>query len=114
MFDNYRSISLLSSISKVVEKIVFIKVYDYFSKQNLLYDCQYGFRKIHSTELATVDLIDRIRLYLDRGQIPLSVFLDLSKAFDTLDHSILLTKLNFYDFSGSALMWFQSYLSHRQ
>ena len=51
---------------------------------------------------------------MDKGQIPLSVFLDLSKAFDTLDHSILLTKLNFYGFFGSALMWFQSYLSHRQ
>ena len=114
MFDNYRPISLLSSISKVVDKIVFIQVYDYFSKQKLLYDGQYGFRKIHSTELAAVELVDRIRLYLDKGQIPLSVFLDLSKAFDTLDHSILLTKLNFYVFSGSALMWFRSYLSNRQ
>ena len=114
VFDNYRPISLLSSISKVVEKIVFIQVYDYFSKQNLLYDGQYGFRKIHSTELAAVELVDRIRLYMDKSQIPLSVFLDLSKAFDTLDHSILLTKLNFYGFSGSALTWFQSYSSHRQ
>ena len=113
MFDDYRQISLLSSIPKVVEKIVFIKVYDYFSKQNLLYDGHYGFRKIHSTELIAVELVDRIRLYY-KYQIPLSVFLNLSKAFDTLDHSILLTKLNFYDFFGSALMWCHSYLSHRQ
>ena len=64
--------------------------------------------------LAAVELVDRIRLYMDKGQIPLSVYLDLSKAFDTLDHSILLTKLNFYGFSGSPLMCFQSHLSHRQ
>ena len=74
IFDNYRPISLLSSISKVVEKIVFIQVYDHFLKQKLLYDGQYGFRKIHSTELAAVESVDRIRLYLDKGQIPLSVF----------------------------------------
>ena len=61
MFDNYRPISLFSSISNVVKKIVFIQVYDYFSKQKLSYDGQYGFRKTHSTELATVELVDRIR-----------------------------------------------------
>ena len=99
---------------KSLKKVVFIQVNDYFLKQNLLYDGQNGFRKILSTELAVVELVDRIRLYMDKGQIPLSVFLDLIKAFDTLDHSMLLTKVNFYGFSGSALMWFQSYLSHRQ
>ena len=69
--DQYRCCNL----SRKLSKKVFIQVYDYFSKQNLLNDVQYGFRKIHFTELATVELVDRIRLYMDKGQIPLSVFL---------------------------------------
>ena len=63
VFDNYRSILFLSSISKVVEKIVFIQVYNYSSKQNLLHDVQHGFRKLHSTELATVESVEQIRWY---------------------------------------------------
>ena len=75
---------------------------------------QYGFRKIHSTELASVELVDRIRLDIDKRRTPLSVFRDLSKAFDTPDHSILLKKLNFYGISGIPLQWFSSYLMNRQ
>ena len=114
MVDNYRPISLLPVLSKVFERAAFNQLYDYMQRNKLLYANQYGFRKLHSTELASVELVDRIRLDIDSGKIPLSVFLDLSKAFDTLDHSILLQKIKFYGVSGTSLQWFTSYLVNRQ
>ena len=83
------------------------------TENNLLYESQYGFRKQHSTELASLELTDRILHDLDNNKVPISVFLDLSKAFDTLDHSILLKKLQFYGVKNTALSWFDSYLSNR-
>ena len=114
ILDNYRPISLLPVISKVFEKIVFDQLYQYFTDNDLIFTSQYGFRKLHSTELASIELIDRIAQYMDSGKLPLSIFLDLSKAFDTLDHSILLDKLKFYGISNTPLKWFQSYLRSRQ
>ena len=84
LLDNYRPISLLSTLSKIFEKVVFQQVYSYFTDNKLFYENQYGFRKHHSTELAAIELIDRISGYMDTGKIPISIFLDLSKAFDTL------------------------------
>ena len=112
--DNYRPISLLPVISKVFEKVVFFQLYDYLIKNKLLYVSQYGFRKLHSTELAALEFTDKIVLNLDKGKLPLAVFLDLSKAFDTIDHSILLNKLKYYGVRGISLYWFQSYLSNRK
>ena len=112
--DNYRPISLLPSISKVFEKIVYIQVYDYFVDNNLLYKSQYGFRQYHSTEYAALEITDKISTQLDQGKLPLAIYLDLSKAFDTIDHSILLNKLSYYGIKGHSLNWFQSYLSNRK
>ena len=112
--DNYRPISLLPVISKVFEKVAFKQVYEYFNDNKLLYKSQYGFRKRHSTELAGLELNDKIVNYLDQGQLPLCIFLDLSKAFDTIDHDILIRKLNFYGIAGNSLNWFESYLTNRK
>ena len=110
---NYRPISLLPSISKILEKLIFKQLSTYLNEHKLLYDSQYGFRAGHSTELASIELIDRITQDLDKGKIPISIFLDLSKAFDTLDHVISLQKLNYYGIKSVELKLFQDYLQNR-
>ena len=113
LFDNYRPISPLPTISKIFEKVVHKQLYNYFTDNDLFYKSQYGYRKGHSTELAALELADRISQYLDNGEIPITIFLDLSKAFDTLDHKILLSKPDYYGIRGTELKWFESYLSNR-
>ena len=112
-FGNYRPISLLSSISKIFERVAFNQLYEYYTSNGLLYESQYGFRKLHSTELAALEFTDRISQEMDAKKIPFSIFLDLSKAFDTLDHKVLLTKLHYYGIRDIALNWFRSYLTKR-
>ena len=111
--DYYRTISVLTALSKIFERIAFIQLYDYFNVNKLLYCSQYGFRKGHSTELATIELIDNIIHKLHQGKLPILICVDLFKAFDTLGHDILLRKLSFYGVHGTALNWFQSYISGR-
>ena len=110
MFDNYRPISLLPSISKIFEKVVHSQLYQYFQSKNLLYKHQYGFRPEHSVELATLEFVDRILKCLDENFTPFSIFIDLSKAFDTLNHDILLHKLSYYGIKNTSLLWFEKYL----
>ena len=86
----------------------------YFEENKLLFDNQYGFRPKHSTEHAALELIDRIINTMDTNEITLNIFIDLSKAFDTIDHTILLNKLKYYGLKGSTLNLFQSYLSNRK
>ena len=93
---------------------MFNQIHVYFSSHSLYYNGQYGFREKHSTQLAALELIDRISQDLDRGITPINVYLDLSKAFDTLDHNILLFKLQFYGFTNSALKLCKNYLSDRK
>lgn len=113
LFTNYRPISLLPAISKIFEKVMFKQIYSFFQEKKLFYIAQYGFRKGHSTEHAAIELIDRITLSMDKGDIPIGIFLDLSKAFDTLDHEILLEKLKYYGFDDNALKLMRSYLCDR-
>ena len=113
ILDNYRPISLLPCISKVFERVVYDQIYGYFESNKLFYFSQHGFRKRHSTETATLEFIDKILNHLDNDKIPIAIFIDLSKAFDTIDHDILLSKLHFYGIRGTCLNWFRSYLSAR-
>ena len=114
LLNNYRSISLLPSISKILERIIFNQIHTYFSTNDLYYSGQYGFREKHSTQMAALELIDRITQDIDAGSVPIAIFIDLSKAFDTLDHNILISKLQYYGINGVALRLMRSYLSNRK
>ena len=114
LMDNYRPVSLFTSISKVFEKVVFTQLYEFFDKHNLFFSSQYGFRKKHSTEMAGLELTDKILKDIDNKDISLAIFMDLSKAFDTLDHQILLNKLKYCGVNDISLKWFSSYLTGRQ
>ena len=111
--DNYRPISLLTSISKVFEKVAHIQLSTYFKSNNLFFKSQYGFREEHSTELASLEFIDQIVQDFENKKTPVTIFMDLSKAFDTLNHDILLHKLKYYGVTGLSLQWFKSYLTNR-
>ena len=112
-FFPYDPISVLSFFSKVFEKIVYNHVLDFIDDNNVLYDYQYGFRHSHSTQQAIITLVDRITKSLDKGHIAITILLDLKKAFDTVDHRILLRKLYAYGIRGALLKWFESYLTGR-
>ena len=87
---NYRPISVLSFFSKVFEKIMYTHLLDFIEQNKIIYKHQYGFRQKHSTQHAIITLVDRITNSLDKGDIVISIFLDLKKAFDTVDHPTLL------------------------
>ena len=112
--NNYRPISLLPAISKIIEKVIYNQTYNYFDQNKILYAHQYGFRKQHSTELAVLELVDRTIYTLDKDETPINIFLDLSKAFDTLNHTILLNKLHHYGIRDESLNLFKSYLQNRK
>ena len=112
-FSNYRPISLLPVISKVLEKIMHKRLYNFMCSQGSICNHQYGFRPKHSTSHAVTELVQYINNSFDNNENLIGVFLDLSKAFDTIDHNILLNKLNYYGVRGVALDWFKSYLSDR-
>ena len=111
--DNYRPISLLSNIGKVFEKVMYIRTMEYFNKHNFLFDNQFGFRANHSTTDALYSSVNMIKTESHNHNHVMGIFLDLSKAFDTVDHTILLHKLNHYGIRGNSYHWFQSYLSNR-
>ena len=110
---NYRPISLLSNINKILEKLMFKRVYDFLEKYKCIYKLQFGFRSKHSTNHALVDITETIRAALDDKKIAGGIFVDLQKAFDTVNHDILVDKLSHYGIRGKTNDWFRSYLSNR-
>ncbi len=114
MLSNYRPISNLPFIGKIIEKVVFNQLNNYLNSNGYLDNFQSGFRVHHSTESALIKIINDIRFNSDSGKISVLVLLDLSAAFDTFDHNILLERLeNWVGLSGMTLKWFRSYLEGR-
>ena len=111
---NYRPISLLPTMSKIIERVMHSQLYAFLNENNLITEQQYGFRSNHSTELATLKLTDTIMYELDNSHIPCAIFLDLSKAFDTLNYKILLRKLKYYGLGNIAYNLIKNYLTNRQ
>lgn len=112
--NNYRPISILPLMSKIFERIMFNQLYRFIEKYKLLSDCQYGFRKKRSTTDAIMEQMQYIYENLDDGHMVVSLFLDFTKAFDSIDHRILLNKLPNYGIRGVILEWLNSYLSYRK
>ena len=111
---NYRPISLLPIFSKIFEKCMYTRIYSFLTKFNLIYEKQFGFRKHYSTNHAFSSLIETIKNYLDSGNFVCGIFIDLQKAFDTVDHKILLNKLWSYGIRGNANAWLKSFLINRK
>ena len=113
-FNNYRPISLLSVFSKIIEKVMYERLYDYLITLQILYEYQFGFQKNKSTYMALIALTDKITKAMERGELCIGLFIDFRKAFDTVDHSILLDKLYHYGIRGVAHDWILSYLTDRK
>ena len=111
---NYRPISLLSNISKLLEKLMYSRLYNFLNIYNCIFELQFGFRDKFSTSHALVSITEKIREALDTGHFACGIFIDLQKAFDTVDHNILVSKLEYYGVRGSVKQWFSSYLENRK
>ena len=112
--NNNRPISLLITILKLLEKVIYKRTYSFLQASNQLYDSQYGFREELSCENAISELVGEILKNKENNKFTVSLFLDLSKVFDSLKHSTLLDKMEIYGIRGSAYSWFSSYLNQRQ
>ena len=111
--NNYRPISLLSNIRKIIEKIVHDRLYIYLENNNIFYKYQFGFRANHSTNHTLTEITEQIRNACDKGLDTCRVYLDFQKAFDTVNQNILLAKLKHYGIKGTSFDWFKSFICDR-
>ena len=113
-FSNYRPVSILPQFSKILEKIFHNRLMSFLNDKQILYNGQFGFRKNHSTSMAILELVEEMTTAMDNSQSSVAVFIDLKKAFDTVDHNILLKKLEKYGIRGLAYSWIHSYQTNRR
>ena len=111
---NYRPISTLSALTQIFKKIICEQLVNYLEKHKILYEFQFGFKKGHSTSQAIAEIADNLRNAIDNNLYSCGVFLVFSKAFDTVNHTILLKKMEHYGIRGEPLQLFASYLTNRQ
>ena len=114
LFQNYRPISLLPCFSKLIETCAAERLYSFLSNSHVLSNFQFGFRPKHCTTHAMLHLQDKVRLTIEKNKFCIGIFMDLSKAFDVVNHNILIFKLQYSGVRGTPLKWFQSYLSNRR
>ena len=112
--NNYRPISILPYFSKLLEKLMYNRLYDYVTKMKILFPSQHGFQSGHSTSMALLSIQENISSVIDKNEFSIGIFLDIAKAFDTVDHNILFTKLENIGIRGLVLDWFKDYLTNRK
>ena len=111
---NYRPISLLSNSNKILEKLVYKRLLKFLEWKSVLFDKQFGFRPGYSTQYAMLSIIDKIQSAIDNRSTSCGIFLDFSNVFDTVNHDILVKKLEYYGVRGIVKNWFVSYLNNRK
>jgi hypothetical protein len=111
--NNYRTMSILPPFAKILERLVYNQLQSFLTKHNIIYDYQFGFRKGHSTDQAILETTDYSKKSIDKNEVTCGLFLDFSKAFDTVNHEILLSKLYRYGIQGIPLLCFRDYLTNR-
>ena len=112
--NNFRPISLLSIFDKIIEKLMHKRLYKFLNENNILFKNQFGFRKKYSTTHTLLEITEKIKDTIDHKQFGCGIFIDIRKAFDTVNFKILLSKLEHYGVRGVALNWFESFLSNRK